>query len=286
MNHKDEDFLQIQNDFVNAQTYHWQLMSEIQTLFQIYCALCGEHAKVYEHALARSIFFVLFGSIESTCRLFAASTLLADARREREGIAEGSPIIPLTETEKQFLRQETEEVSTKDWTPKQRTKYIPFEDALVGYPTLYARIFGITLKIDKSCLQWQDLIKLKRLRDIGAHGNTRNLSESPGSMTITYSDIKRLLECRRWYCEELKPLPWIAKIEVEEQTIFIEALLEAGFSERCRLTRAKRFALQKKKDKSGRNCHKKKNKTNYRTTLIRPPLVKREKYPLDGERDF
>jgi hypothetical protein len=43
-----------------SQTYHFQLMSEIQTLFQIYCALCGEHAKAYEHALARAIFFVLF----------------------------------------------------------------------------------------------------------------------------------------------------------------------------------------------------------------------------------
>ena len=225
-------------------------MGEIQTLFQIYCALCGEHAKAYEHALARSIFFVLFGSIESTCRLLAASTLLADARREKEGLSEGSPVIPLAETEKQFLRQETEEVSTKDWTPRQRAKYTPLEDALVGCPMLYARIFGIAFKIDKSCSQWQDLIKLKRLRDIGAHGNTRYLGESPESMAITYDDIKRLLECRRWYCEELKPLPWIANIEVEEQIKFIDALLEAGFSDRCRLTRATRYALRGRKKKA------------------------------------
>lgn len=167
------------------------------------------------------------------------------AKKEKGGISRGNPVKPLTQAEKQFLRQETEEISTRDWTLQQRTKFVSFEDALIGYPTIYARIFDITLSIDKSCSEWQDLIKLKRLRDIGAHGNTKILRSSPESMRITYSDIKRLLECRRWYCEQLKHLPWIAEAEVKEQIKFIDLLLEAGFSDKCRQIRAKRFAQQK-----------------------------------------
>ena len=67
-----------EQDFVNALAYHKQLLSEITSLFKVYCSMCGEHAIEMEEAMARAIFFTLFGSIEASCRVLAASTLFAN----------------------------------------------------------------------------------------------------------------------------------------------------------------------------------------------------------------
>lgn len=245
---KEEALSREEQDFINAQAYHGQLLSEIVTLFKIYCAMCGEHAKEVEPALARAIFFTLFGTMEASCRVLATSALLADSTpKEKDESLENGPFEPLTESEKQFLRQETEEISTGSWIPQQRTRFVAFQDALIGYPTIYARICGIHLSIDKSRAEWQDLMRLKSLRDLGAHGNTNELRSSPASMRVSYDDIRRLLECRRWYCGQLTELPWVAEVEAKQEIDFLDRLLEAGFSEKCRKIRAKRNAQQKDK---------------------------------------
>jgi hypothetical protein len=206
--------------------------------------MCGEHAKETESALARAIFFTIFGSIEASCRIIAAGILIADRYSDVKDnpVYDEPPIVKLTDTEKQFLRQEKEEVSGNNWTPRQTTKFVALHDALIGYPTIYARIFGINAKFDKSCAEWQDFMRLKRHRDIGAHANSNELRSSPDLMRVCYSDIKRLLECRRWYCKQLVEFPGIARILSEGEIYFIDQLLEAGFSERCRNKRAKHYS--------------------------------------------
>ncbi len=233
-------------DFINAMGYHGQLLDEIQTLFRIYCSMCGEHSKETEPALARAIFFTLFGSIEASCRIFASSILLADSlpHPEVSPVCSLPPVAKLDNAEKQFLRQETEEMSTGTWTPRQRTKFVPLQDALVGYPTIYARIFGSTVTIDKSCSEWQDFLQLKRLRDIGAHGNTNELRSTPELMQVSYLDLKRLLGWRRWYCTQLDGLPGIAETLSKGEISLLDRLLEAGFSEKCRRIREQRYAQQ------------------------------------------
>ena len=89
-------------------------------------------------------------------------------------------------------------------------------------------------------------MKLKQLRDIGAHGNSNELRNSPESMRILYKDIKRLLECRLWYCKQLENLPWIMKVNAKGEIDFLNRLLEAGFSETCRRIRGERYAQQDK----------------------------------------
>jgi len=241
---KSNQLSQEDSDFINAMQYHGQLLTEIKTLFLIYCSMCGEHAKNVEPALARAIFFTLFGSIEASCRIYATSTLLADTYRLKiKHRQPDDPIRHLSASEKYFLRQETEEISTNDWTPHQKSKFVSFHDALVGYPTIYSRLFGLDLSIDKSCAEWHDLIRLKQLRDLGAHVNVRKMSKSVISIKVTYKDLKRLLECRLWFCNQLTHLPWIAEIESKNEIDFLKDLLEAGFSDKCRKIRGERFAL-------------------------------------------
>jgi hypothetical protein len=246
MSDEEREISREEQDFFHAQTYHKQLLQEIITLFQIYCGMCGEHSKETEPALARAIFFTIFGSFEASCRVIASSVLLLDFMDRSEKIpSDKKKIVPLTESEKLFLRQEKEEISKSSWIPQQRTRFVAFQDALIGYPSIYARVLGVELSIDKSCAEWQEFIKLKSLRDIGAHGNTNELRLAPDSMRITYSDIKKLIECRKWYCQQLQNLPWIAELEAKNEIDFLNNLLEAGFSEKCRKTRGKRFAQQK-----------------------------------------
>jgi len=242
---KQEEYSREELDFYNARVYFGQLISEILTLFKIYCGSCGEHAKKIEPALARAIFFAIFGSIEASCRIIATSALLADTKsHEIEMLAR------LTEPEKLFLRQESEEISTRDWSPQQRTRFVSLQDALDGYPKIYARVFDVEFKLDKSCREWQDFIALKRLRDIGAHGNSNELRSSPDSMRILYKDIKRLLECRRWYCTQLINLPLVDEV-IKREIEIIDCCLEMGFSEKCRKKRKQRYAQRKNED--GRN---------------------------------
>ena len=244
---EEEKPIREEEDFMNAMAYHSQLLCEIMSLFKIYCGMCGEHATEMEPAMARAIFFTIFGSIEASLRVLAAGTLFVDVAPEAENDPSDSKTRKkLTESEKQFLRQESEELSPRDWNPRQRTKYVSFQDALIGYPTIYARLFGIDLSIDKSCSKWQDFMKLKQLRDIGAHGNSNELRNSPESMRILYKDIKRLLECRLWYCKQLENLPWIMKVNAKGEIDFLNRLLEAGFSETCRRIRGERYAQQDK----------------------------------------
>ena len=239
----EDELLREEEDFLNATAYHGQLLSEIMSLFTIYCGMCGEHATQIEPAMARAIFFTLFGSIEASCRVIATGALFADiAPHEDDDPPDSKLCVHLTEPEKQFLRQESEEISTGDWIPRQRTRFVSLQDALIGYPTIYARLFGVDFSIDKSCIEWQDFMKLKRLRDIGAHGNSNELRASPESMKILYKDIKRLLECRRWYCKQLEHLPWIMEVDTKGEIEFLNRLLKAGFSERCREIRGARFA--------------------------------------------
>lgn len=242
---EEEELTREERDFVNAVAYHRQLLSEIMSLFKIYCGMCGEHATELEPALARAIFFTLFGSIEASCRVIAAGTLFADvASHEEDDPPDSRPLAKLTEPEKQFLRQESEDISRGDWSPRQRTRFVSLHDALIGYPTIYARLFGADLSIDKSCSEWQDFMDLKRLRDIGAHGNINELRNSPESMQVLYKDIKRLLECRRWYCTQVAKLPWIMEVNAKGEIEFLDRLLDAGFSEKCRRIRGERFAKQ------------------------------------------
>lgn len=231
MNEEKKELSREEEDFYNASAYSGQLIKEILVLFKIYCGMCGEHAKESEHAFARAIFFTLFGYIEATCRVIATFTLFADslAYSIKDDSSEPNPIVHLTESEKQFLRQETEEITPGTWTTQHRSRFVSLQDALIGYPTIYARMFQIDVSIDKSCSEWQDFIRLKRLRDIGAHGNTNELRSSPDSMHVTYQDIKRLLECRRWYCSEIKKLPWFIEEDVKYEIKFLDRLLEAGF---------------------------------------------------------
>jgi len=232
-----------QADFRNAQVYHAQLLTEILSLFSIYCGMCGEHGREVEPALARAIFFTLFGCIEASSRVLATSLLLADIFPRKKG-SRTALALSLSEAETLFLRQETAEISRTNWTVCNRTKFVALEDALVGYPAIYARVFRQKVSISKSCREWQDFMKLKRLRDIGAHGNTNELRSAPDSMHVSYADLKRLIECRRWYCSQLVGLPWIANVEAREEIRFIDLLLEAGFSDKCRKIREKRYTQQ------------------------------------------
>lgn len=246
MNEELNEYSQEEEEFLCIQKYHFQLIIEIQTLFRIYCGMCGEHAKETESAFARALFFTLFGSLEATCRLIAASALFADASKEEENETyEDIPLGSLSDADKLFLRQETGDISRNNWEAQKVQKLVSFQDALVGYPTIYARLFGIQLSIDKSCSEWQDLIKLKQLRDVGAHGNINILRASPETMQVSYKDIKRLLECRLWYCKQIEHLPWMIKVEMEGQIKFINQLLEGGFSEKCKQIRGQRYAQQR-----------------------------------------
>lgn len=244
---EDKEFPREIQDFINAMNYHGQLLNEIMTLFKIYCGMCGEHAKETEPALARAIFFTVFGSIEASCRIIAAGILLADGYPEEKEnpVFDVPPVVKLTETERQFLRQEKEAISAGSWTPRQSTKFVSLHDALIGYPAIYSRIFGLSVTIDKSCTEWQEFMQLKRLRDVGAHANSNELRSTPDLMHVSYLDLKRLLECRRWYCNQLIGLSGIAGIISKGEIDLLDRLLEAGFSEKCRNVRANRYAQQK-----------------------------------------
>ncbi len=244
MMNADKEMSREEQDFLNAINYHKQLLVEIMDLFRLYCSICGEHAKEMEPALSRAIFFTLFGSIEASCRVLAAVALFTDsAPHGEDDPPDSKPHVALTPSEKHFLRQESEEISRRNCTAQHCTKFVSLQDALIGYPTIYARMFNTQLSIDKSCSEWQDFMGMKRLRDIGAHGNSNELRSSPESMRVSYNDIKRLLECRRWYCCQLMNLPWLAKINAKGEIDYLDRLLEAGFSSKCKGIRAERYIM-------------------------------------------
>ena len=71
-------------DFVSIQVYHAQLWFEVITLFKILQGLCKQHQTEAESAVARAILFTIFGAIETSSRVLAASALVANACLERE----------------------------------------------------------------------------------------------------------------------------------------------------------------------------------------------------------
>ncbi len=217
-----------ETEYKRIQTYHGQLWQELILLFQLYNSLCSQHKHETEFAVARAALFTIFGTIETSSRVIAACTLFADACSERNIHLETEdypqPIHRLSNAEKLFLRQETEEIDKRKWLAQRRSKFVSFETALIGYPQIYARIFGIEFSIDKSCSEWQSLKELKTLRDLGAHGNISN-SELK-SYSVTTDDLEELLIARRWYCEQLKSLPWIVEAEASGEIQALNILMK------------------------------------------------------------
>jgi len=215
--------------YVSIQEYHTQLWLELKTLFRALHGFCVQHQTEVESAVARAALFAIFGAIETSSRVLAAATLLANSL-VKQGIPASEdvpqPVSPLTTTEELFLCQQQEVLDRRGWSIRRRSRFVSFEDALVGYPKVYARLFGQDFSIDKSGEEWQSLTRLKRLRDLGAHGNISIASSSTKSQVVTYVDLRELLMARRWYCQQLEPLPWVAGVEASGEIRAIDSLLQ------------------------------------------------------------
>jgi hypothetical protein len=221
-----EDILPESQDYANIQTYHGQLWIELLTLFRLLHGLCKKHQAEAESAVARAILFTLFGTMETASRVLATSALLSNAFLEQGKTSpkdSPQPVAPLTSAEKMFLRQESEDVDRHTWSVRQISKFISFEDALLGYPQIYARHFGTNISIDTSRSEWECIKRMKRLRDLGAHGNIKSGAKP---YVVTYTDLMELLMARKWYCEQLEILPWIAGSEAAGEIKVINLLLK------------------------------------------------------------
>jgi len=165
--------------------------------------------------------------MEASSRVMASSLLLSDAFLRRGDSPSDDnkwkPARTLTSTEKMFLRQESETIDKGSWSPVRSIKFISFRDALLGYPHIYAQHYGVDFAVDTSRSEWECIIRMKRLRDLGAHGNIRSHQEP---CTVTFADLKHLLIARKWYCTQLVVLPWIAGVEARGEVTMIDKLLK------------------------------------------------------------
>ena len=215
------------SELQSIQAYHEQLWHELMDIFRVYRSLCTKHRRSMEHAVARGAMFTLFGAIETACRVSGACSLFVSACFRRgmrlEPTESPQPRRALMLTEELFLRQETEEIEEGTWEGRRRQKFVPLQAALIGYPTIYGRLFGITVEIDKSRHEWQALMRLKQLRDLGAHGSLR--AGTPKPETVNADDLEQLIKARMWYCEQLRGLPWIAGVEAQGELVALGKLI-------------------------------------------------------------
>ncbi len=172
--------------------------------------------------------FTIFGAIEAQNRVLACCALLANSYIQKGDVFDpeqfNNSLQELSYTEILYLRQEVEEIDSRKFRGKVKQKFVPFESALIGYPIIYGRVFGFDASIDKSTKEWQNLMSLKKLRDLGAHGNVQIHQDVTSS--VTFDDLISLLHARKWYCGQLKDLPWIGGIEARGEQFAIVELLK------------------------------------------------------------
>lgn len=226
-------------DHDRLQAYHTQLWFELRDLLHMYASLCEHHKEQTEAAVARATLFLFFGAMETSIRVLASECLMVSesfserARGEPDEEGEiapelakylsSEPVKALTRSEELFIREEEVMIGTKDFKEQIRPRFGSFEARLVGVPTIYGRLFGIELQIDKSTREWQLLQRLKTLRDIGAHGNLQKAAGETG--LVTREDLTNLLFARKWFCQQLYVLPWLARAEAEGEVKAIDSLL-------------------------------------------------------------
>lgn len=235
--------LDVNDSLERLQAYHTRLWFELRDLIRLYATFCANHQEQTEAAVARALLFLFFGAMETSVRVLASACLLiskdfsgmsnADAGKEPEDTKDIPPHIAkyldcelvraLTQAEELYIREQEIKIQSKDFREVCQTRFQPFEDRLVGVPTIYGRLFGFELRIDKSTHEWQLLRKLKTLRDIGAHGN---LKKNPsGRDFVTREDLNDLFVARKWFCQQLCTLPWLARTEAEGEIKAIGSLL-------------------------------------------------------------
>lgn len=199
------------------QVYHKQLWIELRDLFHFYRALCDDHRGAAEAAVSRAALFLFFGAMETATRVMAAASLAISSD------SEASLERRLTETESLFLQERVAEIRERDWSTASRTRFVSLESKLIGYPVIYARLFGIEIQIDRTSVEWQSFLRLKTLRDLGAHGSL--LPTEVGPERVSAADLHQLLVTRRWYCAALQDLPWLAGAEARGEIGAIDMLL-------------------------------------------------------------
>lgn len=201
----------------HIRVYHAQLWFELRALLDFHRALCNEHQQHAEAAVARAALFLFFGAIETSTRILAAATLFISSSDENMLVRR------LTQVESLFLQEQTAEIRQGSWSESKRTRFISLEAKLLGFPMIYGRLFGVELRLDKNSPEWQSFIHLKRLRDLGAHGSLHPKESGPERVTAT--DLRELLLARRWYCTQLRDMPWILGAEAQGEVHAIDSVL-------------------------------------------------------------
>ena len=226
-------------DHEGLQAYHNQLWFELRDLACLYASLCAHHQEQTEAAVARAMLFLFFGAMETSVKVIASSCLMISedfVKRERGETAEAGDVPPeltkylsaepvraLTKPEELFLREEAITIGSRNFTEQVRPRFGSFEARLVGVPTIYGRLFGVELCVDKSTRAWHLLQRLKTLRDVGAHGSIQKAEGESG--IVTREDLTDLLLARKWFCQQLCTLPWLALAEAEGEIKAIDSLL-------------------------------------------------------------
>jgi hypothetical protein len=183
-------------------------------------------------ALRSSIIILQFTMLETIVNFL--SELIIQTNKGLKGAPK--VVNSLSQAEIDFLAEQRTFIETKTGELKIKSQiFVSTLDKLTIVPFLFSKLHGINFRLKKSDKGWQNVVRLKELRDQLTHVKlnfssltTKELTKSDVASSITDKDLFCGFEALRWYLLQIIDL--LFKIYKQEFKKLIEGFYVLDFS--------------------------------------------------------